>query len=329
MTRRCFLLVALCAAPSLHADGGVKRASAVEGVSITVSDLDRSVRFYTGVLGFERMDERETAGAALEQLTGVFGARTRSARLRLGDEQVELVEYLAPEGRAFPAGSRGNDLWFQHIAIIVSDMARAYSVLRSHNVRHASTGPQRLPDWNPNAGGIEAFYFRDPDGHFLEILAFPAGKGDPKWRRSTAKLFLGIDHTAITVADTERSLRFYRDALGMRVAGASENHGTEQEHLNQVFGARLRITALRAPSGFGIELLEYLSPTGGRRYPEDARANDLLHWHTTLATPDADDAVKALRGAGAAAVSSGKVDGAFLLRDPDGHALLLRERRGQ
>ena len=123
-----------------------------------------------------------------------------------------------------------------------------------------------MPDWNKNAGGIEAFYFKDPDGHVLEVLAFPPGKGDPRWQEK-GRLFLGIDHTAIVVGDTEASLRFYRDTLGMRVAGGAENYGTEQEHLNNVFGARLRITALRAEKGPGIEFLEYLAPSDGRPRP--------------------------------------------------------------
>ena len=78
-------------------------------------------------------------------------------------------------------------------------MATAYARLRAAGVTHASTGPQRLPDWNANAGGIQAFYFRDPDRHFLEILQFPAGKGREIWQRND-RLFLGIDHTAIVVA---------------------------------------------------------------------------------------------------------------------------------
>ena len=45
----------------------------------------------------------------------------------------------------------------------------------------------------------------------------------------------------------------------MTIAGTSENYGVEQEHLNNVFGARLRITALRAARGPGVELLEYLA----------------------------------------------------------------------
>src|SRR5438132_13918680 len=139
---------------------------------------------------------------------GVFGLRVRAVRLRLGEEQIELLQFLAPGGRPIPVDSRSNDRWFQHVAIIVSDMAAAYARLRSFNVQHAPSGPQRLPDWNPNAGAIEAFYFRDPDGHNLEVLAFPAGKGPAKWHNPGGRLFLGIDHTAIVVSDTERSLYF-------------------------------------------------------------------------------------------------------------------------
>ncbi len=100
----------------------------------------------------------------------------RVVRLRLGDETIELTEYLAPKGRPIPVDSRSNDRWFQHFAIIMSDMERAYARLRQHKVQHASTGPQTLPDWNKNAGGIKAFYFKDPDGHALEILQFPRAR---------------------------------------------------------------------------------------------------------------------------------------------------------
>jgi catechol 2,3-dioxygenase-like lactoylglutathione lyase family enzyme len=143
------------------ADGPVE---AVESITITVRDLDRALDFYQEVLGFETLSEVEVAGEAYEHLMGTFGLRMRVARMRLSEEQIELMEVLAPNGRPFPADMRSNDRWFQHIAIVVSDMARAYAHLRAHKVRHASSGPQTLPEWNPNAGGIQAFYFRDPDG---------------------------------------------------------------------------------------------------------------------------------------------------------------------
>jgi catechol 2,3-dioxygenase-like lactoylglutathione lyase family enzyme len=229
--------------------------SAVSVVGLTVSDMDRSLDFYTNVLSFEKVSDVEVAGESFERLQGVFGARVRVVRLKLGDEMLELTEYLAPKGRPAPVDSRSNDRWFQHVAIIVSDMDSAYQWLRRHKVQHASSGPQRLPNWNKNAAGIRAFYFRDPDGHPLEILQFPPDKGAPKWHRPSGKLFLGIDHTAIVVRDTQASLAFYRDLLGLRVAGESENYGTEQEHLNNVFGARLHITTLRAARGVGSPFL--------------------------------------------------------------------------
>lgn len=311
--------------------------SAVDSVGITVTDMDRSVEFYARVLTFEKVSDREVAGDAYEHLYGLFGLRLRTVRMRLGDESIELMQFVAPQGRPLPRDSRSNDLWFQHAAIIVSDMARAYARLREHRVEHASSGPQRLPDWNPNAGGIEAFYFRDPDGNTLEILAFPPGKGAAKWHSRSDRLFLGIDHTAIVVADTEASLAFYRDALGLTVAGASENYGVEQERLNNVFGARLRITALKAKAGPGVELLEYLAPRTGRPMPVDSQANDEWHTQINLIAPDVGAAERVARSGRYVQVSnavieltqSGDSEGGtrgFVLRDPDGHPSLVTQR---
>ena len=334
MLRRTFLTL-LVFALSLTPSERKPLATAVDSIGITVSDLDRAVGFYTNVLTFEKVSDFETAGDALERTTGVFGARTRTARLRLGEEFIELTEYLAPRGKPVPIDSRGNDRWFQHIAIIVSDMDAAYKRLRAHNVQHASSGPQRLPDWNPNAGGIEAFYFRDPDGHFLEVLAFPPHKGNARWHAPSTKLFLGIDHTAIVISDTEASLRFYRDVVGLEVAGESENYGTEQEHLNNVFGARLKITALRAAGGPGIEFLEYLAPRDGRPFPPETRSNDLIHWQTRFLGGSADEAARQFQQTRSPMISSGVVtqpDGhsgyrkSVVARDPDGHAVQFVER---
>ena len=307
---------------------------AVDAVNMTVSDMEQSVRFYTQVLDFEKQSDQELAGSEFEHLEGVFPLRMRVVRLRLGDEAIELTEYLAPRGRPALPQSHSNDRSFQHIAIIVSDMDRAYAALRAGHVRHLSSGPQRLPDWNKAAAGIRAFYFADPDGNPLEVLQFPRDKGDPKWHRPTDRLFLGIDHTAIVIGDTDKSIAFYRDVLGFRVVGSSENFGPEQERLNAVFGAHLRITALRAPRGPGIELLEYLAPGDGQRAPADERANDVLHHQTRLFSHDAADLARQLRAGHARIVSGDFVafperllgfSRALEVLDPDGHRLELAE----
>jgi len=307
----------------------------VDAVGITVSDMDRAIDFYSKVLTFEKVSDTEVAGENYEELEGVFGLRMRVVKMKLGDEAIELTEFLAPKVIPIPVDSRSNDRWFQHIAIIVSDMDKAYASLRQMKVEHASSGPQKLPEWNKSAAGISAFYFKDPDGHPVEILQFPPDKGLEKWHRPSGKLFLGIDHTAIVVGDTDASLKFYRDLLGMHVAGESENYGTEQEHLNNVFGAHLRITALRGSNGPGIELLEYLAPRDGRPFPPNEHANDIVHRETVLVTANAEAAARELGIRKASFVSSGVVanqtrqlgfNKAFLVRDPDGHAVQIEEK---
>ncbi|MFM9917578.1 MAG: VOC family protein [Rhizobacter sp.] len=335
MIRRALLLLGVCltllatAGAYLRADEPLLQVTAVQSVGFTVSDMERSVAFYTDVLGFERVSDHEFSGREHELATGVFGARIRVVGLRLGGQSLELTQYLAPVGRPAPDDLRAHDAVFQHVAIVVSDMDRAYAQLRAKGVRHASTGPQRLPDWNPNAGGISAFYFRDPDGHFLEILHFPPDKGQAMWHRPTP-LLLGIDHTAIVVDDTDRALRFYRDVLGLAIAGTSENYDLEQEHLNNVFGARLRITTLRAAAGPGIELLEYLAPRDGRPAPRDLRANDLAHWQTTVVTNAPERVFSSLATRAFALVSPRPADidvraldlrQVALIRDADGHGV--------
>ena len=314
--------------------GGARANVSVESIGMTVSNMDRAVEFYSA-LTFEKISDVEVLGDKFEHLEGVFGARMRIVRMRLGNEFLDLTQYLTPPGRPIPVDSRSNDLWFQHIAIVVRDVDQAFEQLRALKVQFVSTAPQTLPPSIKAAAGIKAFYFRDPDGHNLEIIYFPPDKGDPRWQEKTDKLFLGIDHTAIGISDTAASLKFYRDLLGLHKAGESENFGTEQEHLNQVFGAHLLITGMRPAAGPGVEFLEYLTPRDGRPRPADVHANDIVHWQTMITTDDIDLLTKKLRDAHVGFVSPGVVEvpkektgfskGA-LVSDPDGHNVLVIEK---
>jgi catechol 2,3-dioxygenase-like lactoylglutathione lyase family enzyme len=311
----------------------------VAAVGITVRDMDRSVRFYNEVLGFKKLKDEELQGTDYEKLEGIFGLRIRVVRMRLGDEQIQLTSYLTSGGRSIPEDARSNDLIFQHIAIVVSDMDLAYQRLRKYRVMHVSTAPQTIPASNTSAAGIRAFYFHDPDMHALELIYFPRGKGQAKWQQGGAagkkKLFLGIDHTAIGVSNTDSSLHFYQGLLGMERKGDSWNMGMEQAHLNFVEGASLHITGLRAAAGPGIEFLQYLQPGPGKPYPADTKADDLWHWQTLLWVKDAAILYEQCKAMGYAFVSrelvtlhnrDGMSSRCFIVRDPDGHAMLIIEK---
>ena len=144
-----FVLVGVIA--SLGNAAFAQLVKSVEAVGMTVSDIDRSVEFFSKVLSFEKISDVEVHGEEYEKLQGLFGLRMRVARMKLGNETVELIQYLAPEGRPIQADWRSNDHAFQHIAIVVSDMDQAYQQLRAHKIRHASTGPQTIPASNKAA----------------------------------------------------------------------------------------------------------------------------------------------------------------------------------
>lgn len=309
-------------------DAQVKR---VDGVQIVVSDMDRSVKFYSEVLKFKKLTDVELQGNEWEKLYGVFGLHIRKVRMQLGDETIELVDYLTSGGRTIPEDFKSNDLSFQHIAIVVSDMDSAYKILRHFNVVHVSTAPQTLPQSIPEAAGIKAFYFQDPDKHNLELIYFPNGKGQEKWHRIKGKIFLGIDHTAIGVSNTEASHKFYHDILGFDRKGDSWNKGEEQAHLNNVESASLHITGYRSAEGVGVEFLQYLNPGPGKKFRTDTRADDIWNWVTTIFVDDAEKLFNQLQVLNYQFVSKGLVQlhqgkmiqKVFIVRDPDGHAVCL------
>ena len=306
----------------------------VERVGMTVADLEQSVKFYTEVLSFKKVSETEVWGEDWEKLQGVFGLRMRVVQMQLGEETISLMEYLTPEGRLIPKDSRSNDRTFQHIAIVVSDMERAYERLRQHKVRHSSTSPQQLPEWNKKLGGVKAFYFKDPDGHNLELIEFPPDKADEKWLQDSDELFLGIDHSAVVVKDAGASFALYRDLLNFELMLQAENYGTEYEHISCIFGARVQVNSMKPASGIGFELLEYIAPTDGRDMPLDTRANDLWHYQTIIVVSDLASLEQQLRSAPCSFISPGIVEmstnelgykKALSVRDLDGHVLHLVE----
>lgn len=309
------------------------QVTSVGPIGITVKEMNRSVKFYEEVLGFKKVSENEFSGAAYESLNNLFGLNIRVVKMQLGDEFIELTDYLTAGGRSIPEDQKANDLFFQHIAIVVSDMDKAFQQLKKYNVEYVSTSPQTLPLTNVAAAGIKAFYFHDPDDHNLELIYFPKGKGNVKWQVSNGNIFLGIDHTAIGVSSTENSQKFYQDILGIERKGDSWNFGTEQEHLNNVEGASLHITGFRAAAGPGVEFLQYLVPGPGKKYPADTRADDIWFWQTTLFTADAEALYNKLKSTGYYFVSkqmvqlneSGYQNKLFIVKDPDGHAVLVKE----
>ena len=300
-------------------------------VGITVADLPRMQAFYQDALGFAPVGEATEADPAWARLLGTEGARMRTARLRLGAQEIELAAF-DPAGQQYPPGSTAADLWFQHIAIVTNDMAAAYVRLGRHRaVPITEGGPQRLP---PAAGGVTAYKFRDPEGHPLELIHFPPASGDPAWRRAASvAVTLGYDHSAISVAEVDRSAAFY-GLLGLEQASRQLNSGAEQERLDGLpEGDVVDVVAMRpaaAPTPH-LELLAYRTPRGRPAPLGSLRSQDVAAARLVMQVEDLPSLLRTLAASGVPAASPDPVslpDGsrATLVRDPDGHALVLVEQ---
>jgi catechol 2,3-dioxygenase-like lactoylglutathione lyase family enzyme len=303
-------------------------ATRVSRFVLVVSDPSEASAFFETAFDAVPVGAEE-GDAAYAALLGLPGARTRQRIVRIGEQEIGLLAF-DPPGRPYPSESGSTDLWFQHFAIIVSDMEAAYARLRGTGRFAAiSDGPQVLP---PATGSVSAFKFRDLEGHPLELLAFPVGRGPAYWEAKRASgLFLGIDHSAVAVGDTAHSRAFFEATLGLRLGSQSENQGPEQSRMDAVPNARVTVSGLlpvEAPPH--VELLGY---TIGPRRPIDAATTsaDIAATHLVLETGDLAGIVEAMTEAQARFISPGIVtlaDGAraIMVLDPDGHRIVVRQR---
>lgn len=308
-------------------------AQQIQAIDLTVSNLDRAVSFYTQALCFEIVSDITVIKKSFNPTSANSQCKIRITTLKLGDEQIRLMQYLDRQGEPIPTDSKSNDLWFQHLAIVVSDMDRAYAHLQNFPFEAISTSPQTIPPGNKEAAYIQAFKFRDPDRHPLELIWFPPDKGQLKWQQKEG-LFLGIDHTAIAIANTEPSLQFYRDYLGMQIDGGSFNWRETQARMDGLPDAKVRITALRpAQGGLGVELLDYIEPANGRPMLSELQSFDIayvqvelivdqlanqLHHNEVIYTPECSNQAQN---------SLSAEYGGYQIKDPTGHSLLLIPRK--
>ena len=138
---------------------------------ITVSDLDRSMRFYRDVLGFEVSEPVQVSGPLFAALTGVPGCVIDVAFARGLGQIIELLCYRAPADRKI-SQLRACDPGFWHLCLKVRDIDAVIRAVLSAGFEPLSE-VQTVPEGPLQ--GMRASYVRDPDGVALELLEEPRG----------------------------------------------------------------------------------------------------------------------------------------------------------
>lgn len=140
--------------------------------SITVADIDRSLAWYSDVLGLELLSRQRNEAAYAGHLIGMPGAILEVAFLSLpGDHKValELIEYVRPKGEPVPL--RTSTPGVAHIAFRVRDIDAVVVRLAASGVSPVSS-PVEI-DRGVNRGN-RACYLRDLDGFTLELMQPPS-----------------------------------------------------------------------------------------------------------------------------------------------------------
>ena len=274
-------------------------STTVGPVHLTVSDLDRSLRYYREAIGLE----------ALERTAG---------RASLGAGGRELLVLTEAPGARPVQGATG----LYHFALLVPervDLARWLAHAARDRVRLAGLSDHFVS---------EALYLSDPDGHGIEIYRDrprDVWEGQVGSRLTTAPLdvddLLGeldnpaaepfdglpggtrMGHVHLKVASIPDALRFYRDALGFGL-------------MAQLGGQAAFLSAGGYHHHIGANTWE---SAGGAPAPPGSAALR----HATIVFPDAGERERAVRRLEDAGASVEEQDGAPVVTDPSGNALVL------
>ena len=266
---------------------------AIAGFRLVTAESGLLMTFYQAI-GFIAGEFAPIPATEMAVL-GLRGVGWRRS-LTLGASRLDLDSFDL-QGRSYPDHTSASDLVFQHLALVTDDAQSAWRRVRNAGATPISRGePVTLPQ---SCGGVTAVKFRDPEGHPLELLKFPAGSNS-SWQ---GRGMMGIDHSAISIADLAASRRFYEEH-GLAEGKRTLNQGPAQVALDGLDGVEVDVLPMNPPDKPPhVELLGYRQPAGRP--------------HALLAAND----VAATR-----IVWSANRD--VLVRDPDGHLLqLMRQDR--
>lgn len=138
----------------------------VQHIAISVSDMDKALEFYSGLLGLEVLMDMEMEGdPAIEAILGVKDLKMRYVIFNNAGGKINLLEFKNPKGKNVAEKLRPYDKAIHHIAFSVDDIEAAYKELSEKGVEFISP-PQ-------DTGLAKSNAFRAPDGVVIELFEMP------------------------------------------------------------------------------------------------------------------------------------------------------------
>jgi catechol 2,3-dioxygenase-like lactoylglutathione lyase family enzyme len=339
MTKRemaCAVTVAVLVGSAVFAQGPAPLPGAAPAGEIVVGsgnyspivqDLDKAIDFYGGLLGLT-VPPPQTPGPrpvntdpALLGMFGMPGAQLRFvvARIPGANVGVEMVEVRGLEKKA--VHPRPQDPGGMTLILLVRDINAAFAPLKKAGVTIVTPGGEPLA-FGPN-NGAKGVIVADPDGHYVELLQ---PNPLPETTAPAESNIIGA-RVRITVADTDQTMKVYRDLLQFQPQ-IGEFGTNPLLDLMGMRGSQLRLTTAQVP---GSPLrLEFVELKGVERTPIRPRLQDPGATRFQLRLRDLDATIGKLKAAGLAVVSTGGVPAtlnggirAAIMPDPNGLFFVL------
>jgi catechol 2,3-dioxygenase-like lactoylglutathione lyase family enzyme len=283
---------------ALPPDTLVSEITGVGNFSHIVSNLDQSIVFYRDVLGLELTAPPApfSPNPAIMKLGNTIGAQSHIAVMKIPGSTmgVELIDYKDIDRK--PAHPRFQDPGAANLAIQVKDIDPIVARLKKANahILTAAGGPVEVQ-------GLEkGFFVQDPDGFVIEITRF---NKLPAAAANTAGNIFGAS-VEITIADTDQTVKFYRDLLGFNLrVGASFNGDKLMADTAVTPGAQFRQSSGTIPgTSTRLTLIEF---KGIDRKPLNTRTQDPGTALLQLRVHDVDGLVKKLKAGGGTVITEG------------------------
>ena len=321
------LLLAGAAPMCLHAQTAANTpVTGMQNFIHSVANIEKSAAFYHDVFGLELNGELRppNGNPMVLGLVSAQGAQFRAAVMKIPGAafSLELTEFTGIP--THPAKPNHWDPGAADLALRVRDVDAAFAALKKAGapIISLSGAPVKI---GPPAGKIRSVFTRDPDGYILEVI-----QADPIAADAPTGLVVGAN-MGLTVGDTEKTLAFYRDLLGMEIkAGAAFGGNPAILDMVGAPGGQVKQSAGTVPGS--TARLEFYEFRDVARTPFRLRIPDPGSPALSLRVNDLDALVKRVKAAGIRIITTGGEPvnmGAsrnVFVEDPNGVAVELIER---
>ena len=151
----------------------INAVNILDHISVTVSDMDRSLAFYCDLLGLEEVERHRLEGKTISKMAGKPDVVMQVVRLQAPDTpgiMLDLQQYIKPQGKLSDA--QLGDVGHSHLCFGVPELMRTYSALKAKGVEFVSEPVSFDLEW----GIVKVVFFKDPDGFVLELMEHPIQK---------------------------------------------------------------------------------------------------------------------------------------------------------